>query len=213
MIRHFLPLAAAWAVAAAAAAATVSVAVTDTSGRPVSNAVISLALVNPTGPQAAHTPERTIIAQRNETFIPLVAIVRRGGNVVFTNNDTTMHQAYSFSPVKQFELTIDQGQVSKPVSFDKAGVAAIGCNIHDQMIAYVYVADTPFATLTDASGHAEFDDVAPGAYRAAMWHPQLAPGRPWPTTPVTVTANGAQVAFTSVALLAARPMKHMHMAY
>jgi plastocyanin len=213
MVRHFLTLMAAWAVAAAAAAATVSVAVTDTSGKPVTDAVISLALVNSAGPQAMHTPEKAVIAQRNETFIPLVAIVRRGGNVVFTNNDTTMHQVYSFSPVKQFEFTIDQGQVSKPVSFDKTGVAAIGCNIHDQMIAYVYVADAPFAALTNASGHAELTDVAPGSYRATLWHPQLAPGRPWPTSPVTVTAAGAQVAFASVPLLAARPMKHMHMAY
>ena len=84
-----------------------------------------------------------MIDQRNETFLPLVTIVRKGGQVIFTNNDTTMHQVYSFSPIKQFDFEIDEGRHSEPVVFDKPGVASIGCNIHDHMITYVYVADTP----------------------------------------------------------------------
>jgi plastocyanin len=196
-----------------ASAATVSVVVTDAGGRPAADAVISL---TPTDKAqiAVHAPEKSIIAQRDEMFVPLVVIVRRGGEVVFTNNDTTMHQVYSFSPVKQFQFEIDRGQVSKPVVFDKPGVAAIGCNIHDQMIAYVYVADAPFAVLTGADGRAELRDVPPGSYRASLWHPQLPPGRPWPTSALTVSGAAAKLAF-AVPLLAANPhgMKHMHMDY
>jgi plastocyanin len=198
---------------AGAGAATVTVVATDDHGRPAANAVVSLTPSD--GAQiAAHTPEKSIIAQREEMFIPLVVIVRRGGEVVFTNNDTTMHQVYSFAPIKQFEFEIDQGQISKPVVFDKAGVAAIGCNIHDQMIAYVYVAEAPFAAITDANGHAEFKDVPMGAYRASLWHPQLPAGHIWPAKPVAVTGDGARVSF-SVSLLASDPrgMKHMHMDY
>lgn len=213
MVRYISIAAAAWILAANAGAATVSVTVTDATGKPAAGAVVSLAPLASTLAPAPRTPAKAIIAQRNETFIPLVSIVRRGGEVVFTNNDTTMHQAYSFSPVKQFEFTIDQGQVSKPVVFDKPGVAAIGCNIHDQMIAYVYVADAPFAALTKVDGTVDLADVPPGLYRATLWHPQLAPGHPWPTLSVTVTAAGAHVAFTAVPLLASHRMKHMHMAY
>ena len=199
--------------AAAASAATVSVVVTDAKGKPVADAVVGLA---PSGNTeiASHTPTKSIIAQRDEMFVPLVVIVRRGGEVVFTNNDTTMHQVYSFSPIKQFEFEIDKGQVSKPVVFDKSGVAAIGCNIHDRMIAYVYVADAPYAAITDAKGRAELHDVPAGGYRASLWHPGLPPGRPWPSMTVTVTGDSNHFGF-SVSLLAADPrgMKHMHMDY
>ena len=213
MVRYLSIAAAAWILAASTSAATVSVTVTDGSGKPAANAVVNLTPLSPTADASPHTPDKAVIAQRNETFIPLVSIVRRGGEVVFTNNDTTMHQAYSFSPVKQFEFTIDQGQVSKPVVFDKPGVAAIGCNIHDQMIAYVYVAEGPYAALTGANGTVELADVPPGTYRATLWHPRLAPGRPWPSQSVTVTASGAHATFADVPLLASHSMKHMHMAY
>ena len=196
-----------------ASAATVSVSVTDSGGKPASDAVVSLM---PSGGAqiAPHAPEKSIIAQRDETFIPLVVIVRRGGEVVFTNNDTTMHQVYSFSPIKQFEFEIDQGQVAKPVVFDKPGVAAIGCNIHDQMISYVYVADAPFAAITDANGHAEIRDVPAGSYRATLWDPQLPPGHPSPVSALAVSGESAKLTF-SVSLLPSKPggMKHMHMDY
>jgi len=212
MVKYLISILVIW-LFGAAFASTVTVTVTDAHGKPVGDAVIALAPAD--GAQIpAHAPEKNIIAQRDETFIPLVVIVRRGGEVIFTNNDTTMHQVYSFSPIKQFEFEIDQGQVSKPVIFDKPGVAAIGCNIHDQMIAYAYVADAPFAVITDAGGHAEIADVPAGAYRASLWHPQLPPGHPWPTSNLSVGAGPASVAF-SVPLLARDPrgMKHMHMDY
>ena len=212
MSRCSIPIIFLWLYAAiGASAATVSVVVTDAKGKPVADAVVGLA---PSGntEMASHTPAKSIIAQRDEMFVPLVVIVRRGGEVVFTNNDTTMHQVYSFSPIKQFEFEIDKGQVSKPVVFDKSGVAAIGCNIHDQMIAYVYVADAPYAAITDASGRAELHDVPAGAYRANLWHPQLPPGRSWPTSAVTVASGDAHISF-SAPLLAATGMKHMHMDY
>ena len=213
MSRH-IPTIILWLLTASGAcAATVSVSVTDSGGKPASNAVVSLM---PSGGAqiASHAPEKSIIAQRDETFIPLVVIVRRGGEVVFTNNDTTMHQVYSFSAIKQFEFEIDQGQISKPVAFDKPGVAAIGCNIHDQMIAYVYVADAPFAAIADANGRAEFHDVPVGAYLAKLWHPQLPPGHAWPAMTVAVTGDSSHFGF-SVPLLAPdlRSMKHMHMDY
>jgi len=211
MVKWIFPLIIAWLFAGASLAATVTVSVKDEHGNPAADAVVELV---PTGGEqiAPRTPEKSIIAQRNETFIPLVVIVRRGGEVVFTNNDTTMHQVYSFSPIKQFAFEIDQGQVSKPVVFDKAGVAAIGCNIHDQMIAYAFVSDAPFAAITDAKGEAVFTDMPQGDYRATLWHPRLPPGHPWPAATLAVKGDTASLGF-GVGLLPPRPMMHMHMDY
>lgn len=194
---------------AAANAATIDIDVTDSGGAPAANAVVSLIADGPNGVTAPHTPEKSIIDQRHETFLPLVVLIRRGGSVVFTNNDMTMHQVYSFSPIKQFQFEIDKGQISKPVAFDRAGVAAIGCNIHDNMVAYVYVADAPFASITDAHGHAEIHDVPDGQYTASAWHPQLRPGRKPPSSLLKVEANRVNLSL-SIALMAAPVMSHMH---
>jgi plastocyanin len=193
-------------VSAAAHAATVSLQITDSNGRPAANAVVAMTGQD-SGATASRLPSEQVIDQRHETFLPLVTLLRKGGRVTFTNNDTTMHQVYSFSPVKQFAFEIDEGRKSQPVVFDKPGIAAIGCNIHDHMIAYVYVADTPWVALTDAKGRAQLDAPA-GNYRVEVWHPQLAPGRPPPSATLTVKSD-AKLAL-SVALQPPEP-KHMHM--
>ena len=192
--------------------ATVDVSVAGTDGKPAENAVVELSPADAAAaPPATHVPAEGIIDQRDEMFMPLVTIIRKGGHVVFTNNDTTMHQAYSFSPIKQFELEIDEGEHSAPVVFDQPGVAAIGCNIHDQMITFVYVAATPWVALTDANGR-ERIAAPPGAYRAAIWDPQSVPGRAPPPQNIEVTANGAKLAAAIPLLAGDMPGKmHKHM--
>ena len=196
------------ALAFPAAAATVDIQISETGGQPAANAVVALTAQGERTP-ISHLPAEAMIDQRHETFLPLVTIVRRGGHVIFTNNDTTMHQVYSFSPIKQFEFEIDEGRRSEPVVFDKPGVASIGCNIHDHMITYVYVADTPWAALTDSKGHAQLADLPSGSYRVDIWHPQLVPGRP--PASATLAVSGSTKFTFSIALLAASPRKHPHM--
>lgn len=190
---------------AEAHAAPVTVEITDTSGRPAANAVVALTSASTAEP--SRLPAEAVIDQRKETFLPLVTVLRKGGRVVFTNNDTTMHQVYSFSPIKQFAFEIDEGRKSEPVVFYKAGIAAIGCNIHDHMIAYVYVADTPWVAITDSQGDAQIE-APPGNYRVEVWHPQLAPGRALPSG--TLAVKGPTKFALSLPLLAPPP-KHMHM--
>jgi plastocyanin len=187
--------------------------VVDKNAMPASDSVITL---EPDGSQAlaTHLPEKAVIDQRDETFLPLVAIVRKGGRVVFTNNDETMHQVYSFSAIKQFQFVIKQGEVSAPVEFDQPGIAAVGCNIHDQMIAYVFVADAPFAAVSDGQGHAEIRDVPPGRYRISLWHPQMLVGEAPLSQSVTVDEHGASLSpALPIAVTAMHGMKHMHMGY
>jgi len=161
-------------LACPALASPAEVAVVDKTGRPLADAVVELSAAG-SGPvsTAKATPAEAVIDQRHETFLPLVTVVSKGGHVIFTNNDTTMHQVYSFSPIKQFAFEIDEGQRSPPVVFEKAGVVAIGCNIHDRMITYVYVVDTPLAAKTDAGGVVSFGDLPSGNYHGTAWHPQL----------------------------------------
>lgn len=200
-------------LASPACASTTEVTVVDKAGQPLADAVVELTTLEPGAPSAtARVSGDAVVDQRHETFLPLVSVIHKGGRVLFTNNDTTMHQVYSFSPIKQFAFEIDEGQRSPPVVFDKAGVAAIGCNIHDRMITYVYVANGAFAARTDRSGVAAFAGMPPGKYHGTAWHPQLAPGAAPYAFDLAVGEVGAK---TNISLpvngVAAAAKKTMHM--
>jgi plastocyanin len=180
----FLALA---ATAFGAPAATVGVSVTDAAGKPLVDAVVMLEPAAgrlPVGPMAG-----VQIAQVRRQFTPQVTVVTVGTPVTFPNNDTVRHHVYSFSPVKTFELKLYAGVPNTPIVFDKPGIAVLGCNIHDQMVAWVVVVDTPLHARSAASGRAQIDGVAPGNYQLRVWHPALAEGSPPTSTPLTVAAS------------------------
>jgi plastocyanin len=144
----------------------------------------------------ARAPETKIVDQRDETFVPYVEIFRPGDSVVFRNSDTTRHHVYSFAAAKSFEFVIAPGDSAPPVVLDRAGEIPVGCNIHDQMITHLYVSDAPWIARTQADGRAVFDDLPPGTYTVEVWHPQLRPGRPAPSKPVTIDGAQSSVALT-----------------
>jgi plastocyanin len=198
-----------FAVCGSAAAATFTAEVNDQDGRPVANAVIVLVPDSKTSIPASRLAAEKTIDQRGETFIPLVTIVPKGGHIVFANNDQTTHQIYSFSSVKQFETTLTRGEKSPPIAFDNSGVAALGCNIHDHMIAYVFVAESPWTVLTGADGHGIIADVPPGNYEAQVWHPKLPPGRAIPSLKASLSGDTTRLT-VNIRLLPASTMSHGH---
>jgi plastocyanin len=199
-------------VAFPALAGDVAVTVTDTANRPIADAVAELTPDTNAPPLPIRVPSLATIDQRHETFIPLVNLIRKGGQVVFTNNDETMHQVYSFSDIKQFGFEVHQGERSKPVVFDVAGVAAIGCNIHDQMITYVYVAAAPFARISDVHGVVNFTDIPAGSYHLTVWHPRLIPRQSPPPYLLAMGRENQSIAI-SIALTSPPAMKPMHMSH
>jgi hypothetical protein len=177
-----------------AAATTFTAEITDQDGRPVANAVVMLVPESRTPLAGASTRlnvER-VIDQRLETFLPLITIIPRNGRIVFANNDPTTHQVYSFSPVKQFEITLASGTSSPPIVFGTPGIAALGCNIHDNMIAYVFVAESPWTALTGLDGRAVIEDVPPGGYQAQVWHNRYPPRRELPSARIAVSTETTQ---------------------
>lgn len=177
------------------AAADVSVAVTDQEGRPVEDAVVSLWPAERGRALPSTGAQQHVIDQTNETFTPFVTVLRRGDTLIFTNSDRTRHHVYSFSPVKPFALALNPGEKSQAVKFDQSGIAAIGCNIHDKMIAYAFVTDTPWTAQTDGQGRAKITGVPKGQYRASLWHPRMDADRGAEDQTVVVGGEGS-VAFS-----------------
>jgi hypothetical protein len=133
-----------------------------------------------------------VVAQQNLKFDPFVLIAPVGADVSFPNRDTVRHHVYSFSPTKPFELKLyGSDQAARSVRFDKVGVVALGCNIHDSMVAFIRVVNTPFAAKTDAAGKVRLRGMPAGATSVKIWHPYLkAPGNEI-ARPVVLSVNEA----------------------
>jgi plastocyanin len=172
------------AAGSGAGAASVSVFVGDTGGKPLVDAVVML---EPAAGRLPVVPMAGVqIAQVKRQFAPQVSVVTVGTPVTFPNDDTVRHHVYSFSPVKTFELKLYAGVPNTPVVFDKPGIAVLGCNIHDQMVAWVVVVDTPWYARSAASGKARIDGVPAGSYQLRVWHSSLAEGSPPTSTALVV---------------------------
>jgi plastocyanin len=149
-------------------AGELSVSVIDASGRGVPDVVV---IVSPAAPLAVPASPAAVMDQRNRTFSPRILVVRAGTSVEFPNNDTVSHQVYSFSPAKKFQLSLYKGQLHPPVTFDRSGLVVLGCNIHDQMVAWVVVVDTPYFGKTSANGLVELKELPVGDYELRTWYP------------------------------------------
>ena len=152
----------------AAGAAALEVRVTNERGEALEHAVVSVLAGAP-----AAAPPGTVaeIDQTERRFAPEVIAVQTGTEVAFPNGDDVRHHVYSFSRPNDFEIELYHGEPGETVRFEHPGIVTLGCNIHDGMIGYVAVVDTPLHAVTDADGLASIAAVPAGAHALTVWHP------------------------------------------
>lgn len=180
-------------------AAPLTVEVRDSSERPLVDAVVFLESAQ--ARRQVQALARAEMGQAGKQFVPSVLVVPVGTAVHFPNRDTVRHHVYSFSPIKKFELKLYIGTPAQPVVFDQTGIAVLGCNIHDQMVGWIVVVDTPYYAQTGANGRAVID-LPPGNYRLRSWHAGLPVGAPALDQALTVTGASQSV---SVRMAGVRP--------
>jgi len=139
----------------------------DRERNPVSQAVISIATKLPSGP----VESIAIMDQIDKQFTPYVLIIHKEQLVSFPNSDNIRHHVYSFSEPKTFEIKLYRGTPGSPDLFDKPGIVILGCNIHDHMVGYIYVAENEITAITDENGIAILESKVPEAVK--IWHAQL----------------------------------------
>jgi plastocyanin len=164
---------------ALAATGPFRIVVIDSKGEPVRDAVVMLRPAKSNTsvrPRLVVSPDAVVIQQLDREFVPRVTVVPVGAKVSFPNKDSVPHSVYSFSAAKQFEFEVYVGESPKVLTLDKPGIITLGCNIHDWMVAYIAVVDTPHALATDARGVATLANVADGDYELRVWHPQQKSG-------------------------------------
>jgi plastocyanin len=162
------------------AAATLTVKVTDERGEPVESVAVyampSAQSPFVSGTEAFSLRPTAIMDQADNAFVPHLLVVQTGTSVLFPNNDSVSHHVYSFSEAKTFELGLYKGDAYPPVQFETPGVVVLGCNIHDGMLGYLVVVDTPHFSLTDAQGTVMLDGLGGGSYTVEVWTPRARPG-------------------------------------
>lgn len=156
-----------------ASAGDLTVSVRDAGGRPIQDAVVTVtpSVGVPRGP--IRFPWALRVVQQDLQFQPYVLIAPVGQPVAFPNLDRVRHQVYSFSRGNRFEIELFGRDQTRTHTFATTGVAALGCNIHDQMLAYVRIVDTPYAGKTGASGDVTIPAIPAGGASLKVWHPRL----------------------------------------
>jgi plastocyanin len=177
---HHTLRAALWAfgvgsVCSVAYPADLQVRVENDSGMALSDAVV---YATPMAPHGRPVGGKTVIDQFHRQFVPRDTVVQVGTTISFPNSDNIHHSVYSFSPAKIFALPLYAGRTASPVAFDKPGVVVLGCNIHDNMIAWVLVVDTSYYAHTDDSGNVRLTNLPPGEYLLRAWHEPMAQEAP-----------------------------------
>ena len=160
------------AIALGQSLSSLRVVVSDGESQPVPDAVVVAVPTDPSLLLDARTRAESV-DQVDKEFVPKVKPVFVGSTVAFPNRDNVRHHVYSFSAAKRFELPLYSGVPARPVLFDKPGVVVLGCNIHDWMIGYIYVSESPFFATTGANGAATIADLAPRSFVVRVWHPRM----------------------------------------
>jgi plastocyanin len=177
------------AAARICAAGELSVTVSTPDGRGVAGAVV---VAEPLAPAAApRTATKASVNQKDLMFVPEILVVRTGAVVEFPNNDSVRHQVYSFSGAKRFQLSLYAGSAHAPVVFDKPGLVTLGCNIHDGMIGYILVTDSPWFGRADKDGKITLPGLPAAEYNVRIWHPRIRDAAETLTRSVSVAANAS----------------------
>lgn len=171
--------------AAAWAAGSLQVTVLGKDGQPLPNTVVTLVSSSGFKP-ALKRANAQVIEQRSMKFVPAVSVVPKGSKVRFVNLDAWPHHVRGLpggqatrpdgSPAG-FSLVLDGKEEGRPVAsaevtMDTAGPVHLGCHIHGSMRGFVYVSDSPWVALSDASGMVTFSDLPLGGAQVRTWYPQ-----------------------------------------
>ena len=154
-------------------AAELDVTVLDRYGRPVPNVAVYIQ----SDPEiTSPAPTNLAVMKLADTqFVPQLLVVQTGTRVQFPNSDPVAHHVYSFSSPNKFVLPMFKGNMRPQVEFDDAGIVTVGCNLHDHMVAYILVVNSPAFGTTGADGTTRLIAHNPDGLSVSIWSPRIKP--------------------------------------
>lgn len=146
-------------------------------GHAVPGAGGAVVIYEPEGGAPRPAPRTISVDTKGKRFLPRVSVVARGSSVAFPNRDPIFHNVFSVSPANRFDLGRYREGQSKQVRFDQPGLVRVYCNVHEQMIAYVMVVETPWHTITSDDGRFQLEGLPRGRGTLTVWHERSAAKR------------------------------------
>lgn len=140
-----------------------TVSVVDSEGKAVSPAGAVVYIVGFT-----EEPPKTVatIEQRNRQFVPELLPITAGQEISFPNRDAFLHNVFSSSSIRPFDLGSYKQGDSKKKSFPKPGAIDVYCNIHPEMAATILVLPNRRWARADGKGHYQIDGIPKGKWTA-----------------------------------------------
>jgi hypothetical protein len=103
-----------------------------------------------------------------------VLVVPVGATVELRNSDSEVHNVHSFAVKNSpFNEAIPEGGLPLIKRFDRVEIVRLGCELHQEMAAWIVVRDNPYYALTDKDGHFSIIEIPPGTYQLLLWHEDL----------------------------------------
>jgi len=81
-----------------------------------------------------------VVAQKAKAFSVKKLNIKVGDTVKFVNEDAMVHNVFSLSDAKSFDLGAYGQGASKSVTFDKPGTVEVECAVHPDMKMVIEVA-------------------------------------------------------------------------
>jgi hypothetical protein len=122
-------------------------------------------------------------------FSPHVLPIVVGTTVEWPNNDDILHNVFSFSELKPFDLGLYKAPYTNgipSVTFDKPGKVDVFCSIHTRMSCIVLVLENHYFAQTNEKDAYTIPHVPPGTYKLKAWHERL----PTQTREIVVPETG-----------------------
>jgi len=128
-----------------------------------------------TGFKQPPLPDASVVSQKDKTFLPDLKVIVAGQSVQFTNDDPFVHNVFSTSTARPFDLGQPGPHETRTVSFPSPGLVDVFCNIHEQMYANVLVLPNRAFARVSPDGSFVIRDVPPGRHPLHAWGRQTEP--------------------------------------
>lgn len=115
---------------------------------------------------------KTVMDNKDCRFEPHVVFVQTGQSFVIKNSDTVGHNS-NIQTIKnpaENKLIPAGGEAAATFKSDEAIPAAVSCNIHPWMKAWVVIRDNPYAAVSKPDGSFEIKNLPAGELEFQFWH-------------------------------------------
>lgn len=143
-------------------------------------------------------PEVVTLAQKGKSFVPGELVIVAGQSIDFTNEDPVVHNVFSPTATRKFDLGRKRPGEHEKITFPKPGLVELYCDIHEEMSATVLVLPSKAFARTDKVGRFKIPDLPPGKHQVFAWLRGSEPAR------AEVVVAPGKVATLSLALVETR---------